>query len=437
MEEAPFTSPKLADDSDSTPAPEAGTSADELSEQEAVVTQFVEAEASQETADETGEDVGTGNLDLPEAAISETQAAESPTEFPSLPATPTVPGSSAQQGEDAPVQKHRRLKKTSSQRNEDQGGEQQDKEQQIDDSIAIPKKAQRKKSRAKKSADHDGDFVPSSDAFDKNHLDANDFYDDEFEERRAPKKKAPTAGKLYFDEVLKRVKERKKKNVQLTAEECQLYCRQLVDRMIAAAAADVEAVQQGKPGLAKLKMLNEITEFNKPAWKNWCITEGGAVALASWITPLPDGSLPNLSVRTKVLEITLQLPFQPTDLRDNDLGRQIVALWKRPDECDSNRLLIRAIVQKWVRPMLGLATNYSEMQQDYAMSEKSSMLALDGEEKERKSSQKFSQHKTQMGSIIINQERINSKLTQMFRVIEARRKAPSKATKVNMDGALI
>lgn len=302
-----------------------------------------------------------------------------------------------------------------------------------DDNIKVPKK----KASRKKDADQDGDFVPSSETFDKNHLDADDFYDAEFEERKSPAKKSASAGKLYFDEVLKRVKERKRKNVQLTAEECQLYCRQLVERMIAAASMDVEAVKQGKPGLAKLKMLSEISEFSKPAWRNWCITEGAAVALASWIATLPDGSLPNLSVRTKVLQIALQLPFQSNDLRDNDLGRLIVALWKHPDECDSNRVLIRSIVQKWVRPMLGLASNYANMQQDYGLPDKPSMLALEGEEKDRKSSQKFSQDRSQMGSIIVSQDRINSKLTQMFRVIEARRKAPSKATRVNMDGALV
>ncbi|GBE61575.1 IWS1 C-terminus domain containing protein [Babesia ovata] len=340
--------------------------------------------------------------------------------------------------EERPTPKHRRLRKHGSASREASNNASQEKEQQVDN-IKIPKKkkAQRKKGASKKTEDQDGDFVPSADDFSKNHLDADYYDDDEVEERKIPKKKAPSAGKLYFDEVLKRVKERKKKNVQITTEECQHYCRQLIDKMIAAATADVEAVQQGKTGLNKLKMLNDISEFSKPAWRNWCIAEGGAVALASWIAPLPDGSLPTLSVRTKVLQIALQLPFQSTDLRDNDLGRHVVALWKHPDECDSNRVLIRAIVQKWVRPMLGLASNYADMQQDFSVGMKSSMLSMEGDDKDRKQLQKFSQHKNEMGSIIVNQERINSKLTQMFRVIEARRKTPSKATKVNMDGALI
>ncbi|GFE54660.1 hypothetical protein BaOVIS_020640 [Babesia ovis] len=335
------------------------------------------------------------------------------------------------------AQKSRKLKKQAFVGPDDAAGRQEGEATDSVDGIKIPKKTQRKKGKTKNKQEPDGEFVPPSGAFDKNHLDADYYSDDDFEERKVNKKKQVSAGKLYFDEVLKRVKERRKKTIEMTSEECQHHCRQLVEKMVAAAADDVTAVQQGKPGLAKLKMINEISDFSKPAWRNWCITEGAAVALASWIAPLPDGSLPNLTVRTKVLQIALMLPFQANDLRDNDLGRQIVALWRHPDESDANRVLIRTIVQKWVRPMLGLASNYADMQQDYSMHSKTSVLSMDGEAKERKISQKFVQHKAQMGSIIVNQERINSRLTQLFRGIESKRRAPSKATKVSMDGSIV
>ncbi|ORM40674.1 Protein IWS1 -like protein A [Babesia sp. Xinjiang] len=360
------------------------------------------------------------------------------TESDMPPAEEASTNESTQHAEEIPPPKSRRLKKQTNSNSQDTKDSQDDSSQQIDGSIKIPKKkTQRKKNNAKKNADPDGDFVPPSGPFEKNYLDADDYSDDDYRERKTSKKKQVSAGKIYFDEVIKRVKERRKKNVQLTTEECQIYCRQLVERMIAAAADDVTAMKQGRPGLAKLKMINDISEFSKPAWRNWCIAEGGAVALASWITPLPDGSLPNLSVRTKVLQMALLLPFQANDLRDNDLGRQIVALWKHPDECESNRILIRSIVQKWVRPMLGLASTYSDVHQDFPMPIKPTASTVGGGDKDRKTGQKFPPRKTQMGSIIVNQERINSKLTQMFRVIESRRRAPAKATKVSVDGAII
>lgn len=351
--------------------------------------------------------------------------AEHTTSPPADPADERVP--SDEEGDSQ--QKHKRLK-----RKKDEGG---DDEGADEEPIKIPKKKSKKKSSKKKDADPDGEFLPSSEAFDQDHLDAGDYYEDERERKMAPAKKPASAGKLYFDEVLKRVKERKKKNVQLTAEECQMYCRQLVEKMIAAAHMDMEAVKNGKPGLAKLRMLNEISEFAKPAWRNWCITEGAAVALASWIASYPDGSLPNLSVRTKVLQIISQLPFQSNDLRDNDLGRNIVALWKNQDECDSNRVIIRAIIQKWVRPILRLASSYADMSQDYGMSDGTSMMGLEGVEKERKLVHSYSQEKPQMLNFAVGQERIDAKLKQMFRAIEARRKLPTQAAKVNMDGYIL
>ncbi|EDO06306.1 TFIIS helical bundle-like domain family protein [Babesia bovis T2Bo] len=303
------------------------------------------------------------------------------------------------------------------------------------ENIKVPKKTSlNKKNRSKKNHDIDGDFIPPTNAFDKNHLDADYDSDNDVSERKVQKKKNATAGKIYFDEVLKRVKERRKKTVQMTPEECQHYCRQLIDRMLKAASDDLAAVQQGKPGLAKLKMINDLSNFAKPAWRNWCITEGAAVAMAAWISPLPDGTLPNLTVRAKVLEIALLLPFQPSDLRDNDLGRQIVALWKHPDETDANRVLIRSIVQKWVRPMLGLASSYADIQQDYTINSKSNVLSMEGDVKERKMALKYAQHKAQMGSIIVNQERINSKLSQLFKGVDSKRKIPNRATKVSIDG---
>lgn len=161
------------------------------------------------------------------------------------------------------------------------------------------------------------------------------------------------SGKSYFDDVLKRIRERRRR-VQISDEEAQIFCRSLVERMIAAAEQDGESVKNDRPAFAKLKMLSEIDEICKPAWRHWCINEGVAVALASWLATLPDGSLPNLSVRQKVLQIALQLPFQPGDLRDNDLGKVIVGLWRHPEETEGNRRVVREIVGKWVRPMLGL-----------------------------------------------------------------------------------
>ncbi|EAN31585.1 TFIIS helical bundle-like domain protein [Theileria parva strain Muguga] len=285
--------------------------------------------------------------------------------------------------------------------------------------VKVPSRIQKKKSK-KSLKKADEDFVPAQSDF---RPDLDDFIDADFEEKTQTKKPGRGGGKTYFDEVIKRVKDRKRHNVKLSDEECQLHCRQLVEKMISAASEDVESLKNGKPGLAKLKMLNSLSDINKPSWRQWCISEGVAVALASWLAPLSDGSLPNLTVRTKVLEIALQLPFQPSDLRDNDLGRVIVSLWNHPDETDSNRTLIRSIVQKWTRPMLGIATSYSEFQDSFV--DNKPIVTSDSVYKNRKFDTK---------RVAITQERIKSKLSQMSRNIESKHKTPGKATRVKITG---
>uniref|UniRef100_A0A3B0NHU0 TFIIS helical bundle-like domain containing protein, putative n=1 Tax=Theileria annulata TaxID=5874 RepID=A0A3B0NHU0_THEAN len=287
--------------------------------------------------------------------------------------------------------------------------------------VKVPFRTTKKKTK-KSLKKLDEDFVPAQSDF---RPDLDDFIDADFEEKTQTKKPTRGTGKTYFDEVIKRVKDRKRHNTKLSDEECQLHCRQLVERMISAASEDVESLKNGKPGLAKLKMLNSLSDINKPSWRQWCISEGVAVALASWLAPLSDGSLPNLSVRTKVLEIALQLPFQPSDLRDNDLGRIIVSLWNHPDETDSNRTLIRSIVQKWTRPMLGIATSYSEIQDSFVDSKP--IVTSDSVYKDRKFDPK---------RVSVTQERIKSKLSQMYRNIESKHKTPGKATRVKITGGM-
>ncbi|AFZ81094.1 IWS1 C-terminus domain-containing protein [Theileria equi strain WA] len=316
--------------------------------------------------------------------------------------------------------KHRRLKKNTT--------ESKDANDQVNaEDIKIPKKKTKRKGKRGSGA-QDEDFVPAQNAFSDN---LNDFTDADFEEVPTTKKSNRGVGKAYFDEVLKRLKERKRQTVKLSDEECQLYCRQLVERMIAAAAEDVESVKLGKPGLSKLKMLSSLSDISKPSWRQWCISEGIAVALASWLAVLPDGSLPNLSVRSKVLQVVLQLPFQSSDLRDNDLGRTVVSLWKHPSECESNKTLIRAIVQKWTRPMLGMSTSYAELQDSSFIDNKSVPTSEDAYKYH-----KYDFKNAKASKVTVNQERIKNKLSQMYRSMESKQKTPGKATKVSLTGML-
>ena len=50
--------------------------------------------------------------------------------------------------------------------------------------------------------------------------------------------------------------------------------------------------------------------------------------LAEWLAPFRDDSLPNFSLRRRLLEVLGQLPITAQDLANNDLGKVLVLLWQ-------------------------------------------------------------------------------------------------------------
>lgn len=109
-------------------------------------------------------------------------------------------------------------------------------------------------------------------------------------------------------------------------------------------------------------MLDSVcTELVKPKWRHWFVSEGCCQVLAGWLAPFRDDTLPNFSLRRKLLEVLGQLPITAQDLANNDLGKVLVLLWQHDDETESNRQLIRGLIQKWMRPVLGLGSSHRQL----------------------------------------------------------------------------
>lgn len=95
---------------------------------------------------------------------------------------------------------------------------------------------------------------------------------------------------------------------------------------------------------------------------------------SAWLDPLPDGSLPDLTLRTALYQI-LDGPvqrfiddFQLEKSRGtkgkhhhNGLGMQVMFLWKHPKEIESNKKLLAKLIERWMRPLLALTTDYRKL----------------------------------------------------------------------------
>ncbi|KAJ1611329.1 iwsip-like protein [Cryptosporidium canis] len=126
--------------------------------------------------------------------------------------------------------------------------------------------------------------------------------------------------------------------------------RQFIQQMKDAAKNDEAAYRDGKVAISKLKMVDEVCKrVSMNNLSSYFISEGVLDVLSQWISPFNDGTLPNLSIRTKILKLINNIPLGEEELTSTDLGKVLCRLWKSSSETIENRQIIRTLIQRWVR----------------------------------------------------------------------------------------
>ncbi|ERN07915.1 protein IWS1 homolog 1 [Amborella trichopoda] len=182
---------------------------------------------------------------------------------------------------------------------------------------------------------------------------------------------APQAEEGEEDEEIKQLfkmgKKRNKKS-ERSAEETAMLVEQFMARLEVAAEEDAELNRQSKPAINKLKMLPMLTEvLSKRQLQQEFLDRGVLSVLKNWLEPLPDGCLPNINVRTALLNILADLPIdveqfdRKEQLKKSGLGKVIMFLSRSDEETTSNRKLAKELVDKWSRPIFQKSTRYEDM----------------------------------------------------------------------------
>ncbi|XP_017428632.1 protein IWS1 homolog 1 [Vigna angularis] len=85
------------------------------------------------------------------------------------------------------------------------------------------------------------------------------------------------------------------------------------------------------------------------------LDNGLLTVLKNWLEPLPDGSLPNLTIRTKVLKILNDMDLEHHDkrehLKNSGIGNAVMFLSQSDEEINSNRKLANELIYKWCRSL--------------------------------------------------------------------------------------
>ena len=137
----------------------------------------------------------------------------------------------------------------------------------------------------------------------------------------------------------------------------------LIDELEEAARSDASNVSRGRVATAKLQMLPKLeAAMRNASMISTYLTHGVLRALRLWLDPLPDGSLPNLTIRTALLRILSALPVDLVypHLRESRIGMSIFATWKRESEPTANRRMAQTLIEQWSRPIFGLSADYKD-----------------------------------------------------------------------------
>ena len=159
-----------------------------------------------------------------------------------------------------------------------------------------------------------------------------------------------------------------------------------INKMYEALKKDDEAVKAEKPALAKLKMLDEVTEmlmrYNRKNCYNyiymviWSFFDFSKLrkhlqevfldnqvldVLKKWLEPNIRGQLSVPTIRKRLLQILQALPIETVHLRESGIGKIVMFYYQRKRESLEIRKMAGDLISTWSRPILGTSLNYSDM----------------------------------------------------------------------------
>lgn len=164
-----------------------------------------------------------------------------------------------------------------------------------------------------------------------------------------------------FDAALEGLKTNKKRKLveESTIEATVATLRR---RMLEAAHEDIEANEEQKPALAKLKMLPFLLQELQVRDMHDYFLDGGILeAVRIWLEPFPDGSLPNMNIREQLLGALLSLPIEKDHLKESGIGKIVMFYAKLPREDQKIKRIAMELINLWSRPIIGTTINYKDL----------------------------------------------------------------------------
>eukprot|EP00158_Paraphelidium_tribonemae_P002536 Partr_v1_DN25450_c1_g1_i2_m53438 putative IWS1 homolog (S. cerevisiae) len=160
-----------------------------------------------------------------------------------------------------------------------------------------------------------------------------------------------------FEDTLNSLKN-KRRVVEYNEMEADDIIEQIVRSMQDAAARDKESNMRREPATAKLKMLASVLGLlEKPYLHEQLLEHEMLTAIRLWLEPLPDGSLPSMSIRRPLIECLAKLPTTTELIRESRVGRVIMFYYRCERETPELKKVAAQLIGTWSRRVLGTGGN--------------------------------------------------------------------------------
>merc|ERR1719215_2057362 len=189
-----------------------------------------------------------------------------------------------------------------------------------------------------------------------NHSDEEDSGDEEGKEPENP--------------IMAAVHRMKKiKRVEISRDERDDIGKDFVDRMRIAAEEDAESLKQRRPALKKISMLKEVESMLSKKDMQRPLLDGSLLFVAkSWIAPLSNGKLGNITVRQRLLECIGAMTggydgeegVSARDLKESGFGKVIMSLYRHKMETPQMKRLHKSLIEQWSRPIFNKSNNMKD-----------------------------------------------------------------------------
>ncbi|KAE8891970.1 hypothetical protein PF005_g11873 [Phytophthora fragariae] len=167
----------------------------------------------------------------------------------------------------------------------------------------------------------------------------------------------------FFDRTLKSLKTgRSRTKLSLSPQEMEQITQEVLYRMDKAYADDLASIAERRPALEKIKFVGSALHvLRKLQFQPMLLDFDLLTIVKKWIQPLEDGTLPNVGLRTKMLEMVSKMPVFKEHLKRSGLGKVVMVLMKHPQETPENKELCRSLVERWSRAVFNKTLDFSKL----------------------------------------------------------------------------